>query len=67
MLLHTIRILPHVVQQSKSTENAGGKKKKIAVLSDAHPCSLQTPPLFVKGCRALQCCMDGGGKTKGER
>lgn len=21
-----------------------------------HSCSLQTPPLFVKGCRALQCC-----------
>lgn len=25
-----------------------------------HPCSLQAPPLFVKGRRALQCCVERG-------
>lgn len=34
--------------------------------TDSHPCSLQTLPLFMEGCRALQCCMNGGGKTKTE-
>lgn len=30
----------------------------------SHPCSLQTPPLFVKGCWALQCCMEREGEQE---
>lgn len=30
----------------------------------SHPCSLQTPPLFVKGCWTLQCCMEREGEQE---
>lgn len=30
----------------------------------SHPCSLQTPPLFVKGCWALQSCMEREGEQE---
>lgn len=40
------------------------KRQKHQEHIQTHPCSLQTPSLFVEGCWALQCCMNGGEKQR---
>lgn len=61
----TVKMLPNVA----STKQVHRERRKTTIFWDAHPCSLKTPPLFVKGCRALQCCRERwmeAGKEKGK-
>lgn len=59
MLLYTIRILPHVVQQSKSTENAGEKKK--------NRCTFRRSPLLAPDSSAVRERLPGSSVLHGWR